>query len=643
MDLSLKRFFGATKQTEVEEVKPKRKKKLPADMIPDPTYRVSMQMQTLKDAVNEAIDVYHPNRNQLLLLYHWVTKDSHLKSQTEIAINKVAGLPFKVWKGDTEVDDLKYHFKKPWFDDYIRVMIEAEQWGYTLVEFAEMEKGQFRGCKAFPRRYVLPEKRHIITHPSALSGVPYEGILNDLYMIEAGSTHDIGTLELIAKEVIWKNFARVDWSDFNERFGKPLIDIATDTDDQEEVMKRARFAASFGTNGWIVRDIDDTVNIIEAKNIGGNAENFEKMIKMCNEEISKVVNGQSGTSDEKSFVGSAEVGERILNDYTRARVRRISNHINYTLIPFLVKYGYPLRDCTFEFEIEELNPVQNTEPAAIPGRGVSLLEKKNFPGSPPQQLSLNLREAKAAIKLDDWLSRYFNNKPAGIDRDIWRMNFEQLLKGITDVGIDFSGTYKYAELAGALRENAAVFAAFKNHKEQDELARLLVDDSGKPRSLAEFRKAARPLTETYNREYLETEYRQAQASAQMAEKWEGFKEEAGLYPNLRYDAVMDSATRDSHRELDGTVLPMNDPFWGSNYPPNGWGCRCDVVQTDEPIKATSRRAIADAGFTHNPGQTGKLFAEDNGYQKDVDGDTAEKLSNEARQLLDDYLKEAGNE
>lgn len=30
--------------------------------------------------------------------------------------------------------------------------------------------------------------------------------------------------------------------------------------------------------------------------------------------------------------------------------------------------------------------------------------------------------------------------------------------------------------------------------------------------------------------------------------------------------------------LNGVTLPMSDPFWADYYPPNGWGCRCTVIQ-----------------------------------------------------------------
>ena len=32
--------------------------------------------------------------------------------------------------------------------------------------------------------------------------------------------------------------------------------------------------------------------------------------------------------------------------------------------------------------------------------------------------------------------------------------------------------------------------------------------------------------------------------------------------------------RVDHVALDGIVLPKNDPFWDTHWPPNGWGCKC---------------------------------------------------------------------
>lgn len=47
---------------------------------------------------------------------------------------------------------------------------------------------------------------------------------------------------------------------------------------------------------------------------------------------------------------------------------------------------------------------------------------------------------------------------------------------------------------------------------------------------------------------------------------------------LQYRTQKDGSVRPEHAALDGVTLPPSDPFWQDFYPPNGWNCRCDVVQ-----------------------------------------------------------------
>ncbi|MGQ1889142.1 phage head morphogenesis protein [Thermophagus sp. OGC60D27] len=147
------------------------------------------------------------------------------------------------------------------------------------------------------------------------------------------------------------------------------------------------------------------------------------------------------------------------------------------------------------------------------------------------------------------------------------------------------------------------------------------------------------MTEQYNKNWLRTEYDQALSSAEMAKKWNGFIADKDLYPNLEYVAVMDSQTRNSHAALNGTIRPIDDPFWDSHYPPNGWGCRCDVVQTDKPANKAPD-LTPDKGFNNNPGKRGKLFSDDAGYY-DVTKEEMNEVNQHANELLKaNIIKEA---
>ncbi len=63
-----------------------------------------------------------------------------------------------------------------------------------------------------------------------------------------------------------------------------------------------------------------------------------------------------------------------------------------------------------------------------------------------------------------------------------------------------------------------------------------------------------------------------------AARWERIQRRKKTRPYLRYVCVLDEKTRAEHRRWHNLILPVDDPFWTTHYPPNGWHCRCIVQQ-----------------------------------------------------------------
>lgn len=70
-------------------------------------------------------------------------------------------------------------------------------------------------------------------------------------------------------------------------------------------------------------------------------------------------------------------------------------------------------------------------------------------------------------------------------------------------------------------------------------------------------------------------------AAMHAGRWQRIERLARRRPYLRYIAVLDQRTRPDHAAWHGTILPHDHPWWQQHYPPNGWRCRCTVVQLSE--------------------------------------------------------------
>lgn len=236
------------------------------------------------------------------------------------------------------------------------------------------------------------------------------------------------------------------------------------------------------------------------------------------------------------------------------------------------------------------------------------------------------------------------------ERENLRQKFERLMKGLyqqkgatfkisllaSDEAQDFINTHAAAldnafqkvEMSDAMRRRLQrsdyVFSGLKTFHELNEAFPSLLDENGERKSFEQFLNDVQSIDSTYNRNYLRAEFNFIHNSAQMAAKWESYANDGDRY-YLQYRTMRDSRVRPKHRELDGITLPMSDHFWTRYYPPNGWNCRCTVVQVrrnkypatpSDEAEALGESATDDdkRGMFHfNPGIEQKTVPDYNPY------------------------------
>ena len=311
---------------------------------------VELEIENFETAVTVANDAEAPTRLLLYGYYDRTNKDAHLLSQLRTARFTVQQAPYFVTQNGMENEELNVFFDTQWFIDFVELALDAEFWGHSLIEFSDIsEDGLFSWVELIPRMHVRPETQEVLIDVNDDEGISYFGNEADWFLIEVGNKRDLGLFEIATKEVIWKKYARSDWSKATERFGMPLLSIKTDASENDELDEMQDFAENFGSNGYVIVNKDDEVEI----KVQSGGSNFHEIYKskadFCDAQLSKLTNGQTGSSDEKAYVGSAEVHERILNNYSLARMKRIQNLINDKLIPFMTNKGYPLADCKFQY------------------------------------------------------------------------------------------------------------------------------------------------------------------------------------------------------------------------------------------------------------------------------------------------------
>ena len=159
-----------------------------------------------------------------------------------------------------------------------------------------------------------------------------------------------------------------------------------------------------------------------------------------------------------------------------------------------------------------------------------------------------------------------------------------------------------------------------------EVGLSLTNDEGHIKPFAEFLTDVKKINARYNHHYLEAEYNHAVAASQMASRWYDFEQDGDDY-NLQYRTAGDDRVREDHAVLHDTTLPPSDPFWDKYFPPNGWNCRCTVVQVrkekypvSDPALAMLRGNNCTDGekkkiFRYNPGKSLELFPPKHPYYK----------------------------
>ena len=175
-----------------------------------------------------------------------------------------------------------------------------------------------------------------------------------------------------------------------------------------------------------------------------------------------------------------------------------------------------------------------------------------------------------------------------------------------------------------LQRSNYIFSGMKTFHELNEAFPSIIDEDGNKKPFERFLNDVRAIDHTYNENYLRAEYNFVSASAEMAAKWEQFMEDGDRY-NLQYRTQKDDRVRPEHAVLDRVTLQPSDPFWEEFYPPNGWNCRCNVVQVrkskyaetphDEAMRLGNAALQRDAkGIFHfNPGIERKTFPDYNPY------------------------------
>ncbi|KAA6351232.1 hypothetical protein EZS27_001378 [termite gut metagenome] len=194
-----------------------------------------------------------------------------------------------------------------------------------------------------------------------------------------------------------------------------------------------------------------------------------------------------------------------------------------------------------------------------------------------------------------------------------------------------------------LKYNNGVFAAFKVHRMQNDMAARLLDENGELKPFEQWLNDVQTIADHQVEQWFRTEYDTAVKRAHIAAQWRQFQREAGVLPNLEWIKSTSITPGEDHKIFWGVVRPIMDDFWNRHKPGDRWGCKCGLRATDKKPTPVNNLPAGEAdepaaGLNNNPATDAKLFSPSHPYFTDHYGNKKNILL-ESDKLMTKYSRD----
>lgn len=126
-----------------------------------------------------------------------------------------------------------------------------------------------------------------------------------------------------------------------DRFGYPLrLGKYSPKATEDDINTLRRAVASIGSDFGAVIPESAILEIIESKTTQSTSDTYEKLAQFVNKEISKLVLGQTMTSEEGASYSQAQVHNEVRGDIAKSDIRQIMETLNSQLIVPYCKFNF---------------------------------------------------------------------------------------------------------------------------------------------------------------------------------------------------------------------------------------------------------------------------------------------------------------
>jgi len=314
-----------------------------AAAIPEPTlvaYRSAMQQAR------------SGNRRTLLGLYDQAQHDAHLMSVMQQRMLATLSRPYVLAGPAEQLAAAQDALAGPWFMAFMRLALRSIFYGPGLVQLGPPRpQGGFNFATSVPEVQLWPETQEVELDTGkrlSYAQAPYAD-----WAVPLGQSTDAGLLARAVPLVLAKQQAIGGWCKYLEVFGMPFRMAHTDLTDPDQLNRMADMLAKMGSAGWGVFDQDDRVEFVQTNASGRSQQGYESLCRFADEQLSKLILGQTMTTDKGGSLAQAQVHERTGQALFRADARWLQDVVNTELLPRMVRLGMPVEGVVFSFLPDE--------------------------------------------------------------------------------------------------------------------------------------------------------------------------------------------------------------------------------------------------------------------------------------------------
>lgn len=354
--------------TSPEKIRDINSKNLDRYITPVQLNRIKQDIQSWREAIQEAELPFYPQRVKMQRLYQDVINDGHVFSAIERRKDLSLLKDFHIIdKSGKELEDLTKLFKNKWFFDLMSYVLDARFFGYSLIGLGDIVDNKFPNLEVIRRHNVSPDRENLTAYVYALSGIAFNNPDNKDedgnsfydWSIWVKTPSDIGVSPcgygLLYKIAMYQIYIRnnIGWNaDFVEMFAQPYRQAKTSKTEGPEYDQLENSMKNMGSSGYIITDPIDEISFIEGNKSGRGHDSYDNFELRNVKVVNKLVFGHADALDSQTGkLGGEDAAKAAVLETEKKDNRFFEYECNDQIIPKLRNIGFVIPEgTTFQFK-----------------------------------------------------------------------------------------------------------------------------------------------------------------------------------------------------------------------------------------------------------------------------------------------------